>query len=395
MKNKILCVLVGCLISYNVYAKTSVSITFNGKNKSEVKTNEVTLYNFSDDLLNAVKHCSPYQEDFIKHNPNLKNMGFMFGGADFQVLIDIKGFTNEMCDFVITQKFVGVGGTENICSVDKEALAKILDAMNDKSSNLITQTFTTKSKMIDENGQVLELDEVENKVTGSAFDIMLTKVMGNNCYTKEIEPTQEETDYAKAKMLAFSDKFINSLKSCTPDKEVKSMFFVTKYAEIIGKKQGLCHVQNADFNFYISEDKISEITGFDKLYNLVTDNNIAKYRASEHYSLSLILPMIQKCSNSRFRSQGGGSMESYDKIKIKYGVSSEYNKGICALRIANELIIDEKTKDYSIQCNISDETRDMITSKYTILDNEEEDKKIGKQILAFLIKNKICAKANN
>ena len=392
MKKILFGILLSCIVSYNVFADTSVNVEISGQNvQSSVEKDEVTLYNFSDSLLTAVQDCSPYQEDFTDTNPNLKSIGQIFGGADFEVLINIKGFDNEMCNFVITQKFSGIGGTENVCSVDKEILSQIVSAMKNRSTELITETFTTQSTITDDGGNVLDTSEVNNTVTGSAFDIMLTKVMGNHCQIKELEPTQEEQEETQEQMLGFSEEFIDSLKTCTPNKEEKSMLFMTTEAEIVGKKEDLCHIQTSDFNFYIPKDKVAELTGFDKLYELVSDEKIAQYRIIKHYSLSSILPMIQKCSQKRYSSKGISTLEKMDKIKIEKSVTTQYDNGNCTLNIVNKLTVDNTLKDYSITCLISDENLNAITTNFAISGDDEENEQIGKQILDVLATNKLCA----
>ena len=81
-------------------AVNSVKIEF-GTSGIDYKKNAVKLYNFSDELLTAVKSCLPYQEDFTKNNPDLAQLGSFFGGIDFKVMVDIKGMNDNIQSLVV------------------------------------------------------------------------------------------------------------------------------------------------------------------------------------------------------------------------------------------------------------------------------------------------------
>ncbi|MBE6452949.1 MAG: hypothetical protein E7012_05635 [Alphaproteobacteria bacterium] len=386
MKKVVLFLLSGILFSLSSHAQ---SINTDDNINTATTAKEVRLYNFSDELLTSATNCTPYKEDFTANNPKLKNIGNIFGGTDFQIIVEIKGFQDEMCHFVITQNMAGFGGTKNLCSIDKKTLSDIVKAMKDKSPTPITETFTTKIQITDENDKIFDTAEVQNTVTGSAFDIMFSKVQGNYCQLEEIPPQQEESELAQEKITGFSDKFITSLKNCSPDKEHKNILFVSIEAEIIGKKDSLCHVRTPDFNFYLSEDQIINIKSFDDLYEFGNNEKIAKYRIIDNYDLTSVFPAIHDCQQKKSANQGQYTTNSFGNIQKEKSVSAEYNDNKCILKLINKLTINEKITDYGLKCYVSNKNCDIIVSQYSSKENSSD---IGKEILKALIKNKLCGK---
>ena len=356
------------------------------------KDNEVKLYNFSNELLNSVENCLLYREDFTENNPDLKKIGDMFGSADFQVFIDIRGWNKGMCDFVITQKIVGFEGTQNVCSVDKEVLSEIVEAMKDRSKELKTETFFTKSQVVDENGKVLDSYVVKNTVVGSSFDIVYSKVVGNYCEVKEVNPSIEEQEEIKEKTMDFSDKFKLSLKECLPDEERRNVLFLSFEAKIMGKKDDKCHIRTNDFDFYLSKEQVVEIGGFDELYKLINDKKSSRYRVLENYYLSEFFGAMKHCSEKSDFNSGVYEDGLFGDVKIKKSIEAKYVENKCVLRFMNRLMIENEAKDYSLKCVLSDKNRDVIISKYGL---GRYDEKKAKTILVNLIKKKICKRVEN
>ena len=333
-----------------------------------------------------------YREDFTENNPDLKKIGDMFGSADFQVFIDIRGWNKGMCDFVITQKIVGFEGTQNVCSVDKEVLSEIVEAMKDRSKELKTETFFTKSQVVDENGKVLDSYVVKNTVVGSSFDIVYSKVVGNYCEVKEVNPSIEEQEEIKEKTMDFSDKFKLSLKECLPDEERRNVLFLSFEAKIMGKKDDKCHIRTNDFDFYLSKEQVVEIGGFDELYKLINDKKSSRYRVFENYYLSEFFGAMKHCIEKSDFNSGVYEDGLFGDVKIKKSIEAKYVENKCVLRFMNRLMIENEAKDYSLKCVLSDKNRDVIISKYGL---GRYDEKKAKTILVNLIKKKICKRVEN
>ncbi len=388
---KILFILMCLTISDASAEKISFSIG-DGNATASVKAEEAKLYNFSDKLIEAATNCSVYHEDFTLANPELSNFGAMFGGAKFEVLVDINGTKDDKCEFDITQHIAGIGGQKYICAIDKKTQEELLEAMKSRSTEIVTQTFTTYSET-DVMGNTGKLP-VEQTVTDTIFNVTISKIFGNYCSIKEIKSTREEQEQSFYNMLKFSDKFIGSLKTCSPDKEEFTFVVMYDYAKIIGKKDQICHIQTSDFDIYAPNDMLSELTGFDKLYSLLEDKDNYQYKAFENYSLSSVLSFINNCKESPNNGLSTNSfMDAYKKIT---SISASHNDENCTLNIINKLEINGVQDDYSIVCNISDKNRDIILEKYSTLlnsdsnDNDEEIRKAGRTILASLVKSNLC-----
>lgn len=377
------------IMSTNAKAQ-SYNISFDSSSTTSTYTStKGTLYNFSKDLINAATNCTPYHEDFSNSNPNISNIGTIFGGTKYQVLIDIKGLKDNNCEFEITQNLKGLGGSKYICSITPETQAELLSAMKNRSTELVTETYTTYGTMTSEG--ITEKFPISQTETDTISKITIRKILAKNCEIEEITPTEEETIETQDNMLKFPNNFISSLNSCTPDKHDFSFFMFSTTIEIIGSKDQTCQVQTPEFNFYIPNNLISDITGLDKLYALSADNNIAKYRAFENYSHSSILLSIDKCEGN------GVSTETFgENNQITKSITGLKIDNTCTLKLTNILKTNDTKKDYSLTCKISENNRNKILSKYQhILDDKaksEERLKAGKSILKSLIKHNLCSK---
>ena len=385
MKKILFLILIILFIPISIYAQISIEYSLN-ETSVTTKKEDAVLYNFSNDLLSATYKCTPYKEDFTKNNPHLSNLGKMFG-TDFQVHIDIKGIKNNKCEFTVTQKFLGFGGTEYICTIDEQAQNLIIDAMKSKSTELLTETFTTKTMMMEENGDITDYGESKKTMTDTLFNITLSKILGNHCIIKEVIPSEEEKNIAEEKSFQFSNEFISALQTCSPYSDDKDNVVKFSDIKIIGNKNVYCHVRSENFDFFIPNEKLKEITNLKKLHDLIYDKNTAKYRVLENYSLSNIYKTIEDCNKkNNFSFSHNSSFEDY--YNIDRSISVEYKNNECLLKILNKLTIKNEITDYSIECKISDEEYNKIITDYKPKNNNYYEQ--GKNILKKLIKNKSC-----
>lgn len=392
MRNLFYFVFCICFIVFDVQATEISFSSTNGVTQTTTKAEKAILYNFSDDLINATSNCIPYFEDFSKSNPNVNNSGKMFGGAKVKVLIDIKGMEGDFCKFDVTHNIYGISNTKQVCSVDKFVLNEIIEAMKNRSTELVTKTFTTQNKMTIDG--ITKQYPQQNTMTDTVFNVTMAEIYGNYCELEIYEPSEQEQNDAAEKAMEFSDSFISSLNSCTQDREELSfLMFSHHYAEIIGKKDYLCHVRTNDFDFYIPEDIIPTLTDFRKLYELVSDKNIATYRKIENYMFDNIYSYVNKCQHSNYTTSSSGGFDE-NIYSVTRSISSSYKNNECALKLKNTLKIKDEKFDYSLICTISDEDRNAIISKYSgLLSNNTEKEeliKVGKFILKSLLKNKLC-----
>ena len=128
---------------------------------------EITPYNFSDSLLQATKGCSPYTEDVAEKNPQMASLAELFGGNEWKILIDIKGFNQDkLCHFTVSQNAGEITFSEYDCLASAEQMAELHKAMLDRSSQPVTETFTTYAEISDGNGN-FQKSPIEMTMTDS------------------------------------------------------------------------------------------------------------------------------------------------------------------------------------------------------------------------------------
>lgn len=303
--------LISIIFSTTVSA-ISGEFSFSSDTDSQTMTmqnDEATLYNFSDNLVAAAENCQSYSENFTDFNPDLKEVGAIFGNTDFEILVDIKGLSEDLCKFDVTQKIMG-SRIINHCSVNTDERKEIIAAMLDRSKELITETFT--SYAIIEEGNNTRRTPIQNTLTDTHFNIVFSKIMGNNCQQETQEPTEEEMEKMKKEFKSLSESFQQSLAKCNPDKETKLMIFFPITVEIVGKENNLCLIKYDDFDLHIPEDRITKITSLDDLDELLNNKNIATYNQKDTYDTSNLLDIIDNCT-----SQTSSSSKTIGSVEIK------------------------------------------------------------------------------
>lgn len=323
---------------------------FLGCSFSALAQAEPQPYYFSNELKNAVKNCITYSEDLYEKNPDMKEqassmMSMFFDRLDLseaKMILNIQGPQEDKCQIIVKYDYQFPMTQEYECALPQEAQDKLINAMNDKSTE-------TKTRKIGNNGFSMTM-------TAREFDLTFSEITSSFCKVVEHEPTEEEqaemeqkAKESMHKMMAFSDKFKNSLKSCTPDKDtIKVMGIDVNEVEIKGKEQGKCHIASHGFHILLNDDELS-LSGFDELAELMSDEKRATYRPS--YKYQGILFALSECEQKRSYAQGKGTL-TLGNIKIHQGVSSSYETGICQVLLSLTIDRDGKSEDHSLRCDV-------------------------------------------
>lgn len=342
--------------------ETSVSID---ASKITTKTSEVKLYNFSPELINAAKNCTPYQEDFIKSNPDLGQGIPMLGNAKLSVNVNIIGYDNQgKCQFSVHQKISGLADTVYNCTISSSRQKDIVSAMQDRSTTPITATFTTYST-IDYGDGTIEKQPMQQTMTDGKFNIVWAQTIAEDCQIKEQEPSMEEQKSLADNMQTFSEAFQTSLKQCQPASEEKQLFFMTEKAEIIGITEKGCHIKYSDFDLYVPLEKLSSIKTMEDIKAFVGDKENSKY-SPKFITLGLKDELIACLSSSAYH-QGASETTSTGNITVKNQMSSEKRDNECVLTFANTLITNGETTEYKKICRIP------LNKIPELLNEQEED----------------------
>lgn len=376
-------------------------------------TGEAKPYYFSEELKNAVSNCTPYSEDIYEKNPEMRKaasaMMSMFSdkldASDFKFIFDVKGKQGDKCQVFLTYDF-GFNKTELNCEFSAETQAKLVAAMNDKS----TETTTKK----------IDAGIMSVTTTGREYDFVVSEIMNRDCKPLEQQPpSQEKIKEMQHKMLAFSDRFKTSLKTCTPDTEVfKVMGMEMNKVKIKGKEKGKCHVVLQGFHILLNDNELS-LSGFDELGELVADETRATYSPSYKYQGTLFA--LSRCeqankNNSANQDFGSGKEEVSitDNVSVFRGVNSSYKDGACKLAITLVMKRNGKEEDHSLSCDIKQPQLSQYLAPYSKLleqhgpkvtfdegffansfgEQTEEVSKGDQELFLKLYKEGICKKVN-
>lgn len=372
-KLALLSILSALFITPTQAQETSVSI---GSNTVTTKASEVKLYNFSPELLSAAQNCTPYQEDFIKNNPDLGQEIPMLGGAKMAINIDVKGYNDQKkCLFSVTHEIPGLFNTTYECAISPEKQKEIISAMQDRSTNLITETFTSYTEVNYGDGRSEKLP-TQQTMTDGIFNIIWAKTIAEDCQAHTNTPSKEEQEKLADNMQKFSPEFLSALQQCQPQAEEKQFFFITEKIEIIGSENNACHLKYTDFDLYIPQAKIASIQSIEDIIALTKDKNISKY--TPKYMNMGIKNELSNCLKATSYHLGASESHTRGEITIKKQISSEKLNNECILTFSNTLTNNNEKSEYKKTCRIP------ISQIEGLLNIEEKD------ILQTIEKQKLC-----
>ena len=399
--------------------KTDISFSLTGgtNNTPHVvqKTNEPVLYDFSEQLTEAVEKCSPYRENFTERNPSLKNLGKIFGSS-FQIDIDIKGYENDLCSFSVTNSMGALGKMVHTCAITKEQQKEIVSAIKDKSKELVTETFSSVNKIKNEDGSTQESNQTTT-ITDTRFNIVYAKTMATACEMENVEPTQEDTEKLKAELNALPEEFLAALQNCSEQKAQRNILFFSQTAEIKGMKENKCEIVFDDFTLLLPSDISKTIKNWEDISNLSKDKTFSKFNYKTNYSYDGLMTLIGDCAKSEKCSASSGSSSStVGNVTKKSGMTLiECTQEGCSFKLLNIISVDGQETDYSIICNIPKTELNKIADEYAPLiekygkksginenggiwfqgaKSNDETKSADKKIMLYIQRNRMCRYEN-
>lgn len=357
---------------------TSIQIDLSGTTASATtKTEEVKLYNFSPELINAAQSCSPYEENFNKNNPELNKSIPFLGKQKMDITINIAGKDDKgNCKFNVTQKIPGIMTFLYDCAISPDLQKELVAAMQDRSTSPITETFTTYMTSTI-NGEI-QKTPMQQTMTDSKFNVTWAKTIAESCETVEQEPTQEEQQALKDSFNNLSESFQTSLQNCQKDIEEKNLMMIKETIEIIGWESKKCHVKYRDFDLYIPQDKLSSIKTIPNITDLLTDENITHY--TPKFQTQGLVSRLKDCASLKSPYNGFSSSKKINNIEINNKMSMEKSETECIITFKNSLNLNNQKKTYLNTCRVN---LDIIPELTTLI--TENDK-----MLEVLSQRKCC-----
>ena len=357
---------------------TSIQIDLSGTTASATtKTEEVKLYNFSPELINAAQSCSPYEENFNKNNPELNKSIPFLGKQKMDITINIAGKDDKgNCKFKVTQKIPGIMTFLYDCAISPDLQKELVAAMQDRSTSPITETFTTYMTSTI-NGEI-QKTPMQQTMTDSKFNVTWAKTIAESCETVEQEPTQEEQQALKDSFNNLSESFQTSLQNCQKDIEEKNLMMIKETIEIIGWESKKCHVKYRDFDLYIPQDKLSSIKTIPNITDLLTDENITHY--TPKFQTQGLVSRLKDCASLQSPYEGFSSSQKINDIEISNKMGMEKSDTECIITFENSLNLNNQKKTYLNTCRVN---LDIIPELTTLI--TENDK-----MLEVLSQRKCC-----
>ena len=307
-------------------------------------------YYFSDELKNAIKNCTPYIEDIYEKNPKMKKRAESFlrrfvdklDLSSAKMILDVKGMLDGKCHVFIKYDYIKPFAQEYDCLLPQEAQDKLVEAFNETSSEIKTESWKN--------------DSVSMTMTAQGFDLAMTEISNNFCKLVELSEEELAKKDAEAeknmrKMMLFSDKFKESLRNCEPDIEtLELMGMDVNKVEIKGKEKDKCHIVAHGFHLLLNENELT-LSGFDELGNLLSDEKKAIYRPS--YKYKGILFALGECEQEKSYKDWEETL-SIGEIKINQAVKGIYKNNMCQILLSLTMERNGRSEDYSLRCDVDD-----------------------------------------
>ncbi|MBR1756176.1 MAG: hypothetical protein IJ738_01245 [Alphaproteobacteria bacterium] len=315
---------------------------------------DVVLYNFGDDLMNAIQNCTPYREDFVANNPGLKQVFVDYvSNAELSVPIEIYGVENDFCHFSVQYGLLGQN-TVYDCRLNGEQLGELIAAMNDRSVEPVTETFMSEpQEIIDEKGNKKVISS-KMTVTGGRFMVTAVKMRQYACKLRIQTLSDEEQAELDAKARMLPKEFTDSLSKCEAAHTRYKMFVMEENVDILGWEKDKCHLTYRDFDLYLPKSKLKSVQTFDDFSGLLAEPTIAKYNYRATYNYEGLLFELAACYQKQELESNHKTYITYsDGVDAVSGVAGlGYTDESCRLELVNVLRVRDKVTDYGVICEI-------------------------------------------
>ena len=302
------------------------------------------IYNFSAPLLNAVKNCYKYNEEFTKINPDLTSSEAICQRFN----IRINGImADNLCHASVTHKTQDMGKTVYKCKLSRAERNELYQAMLNQSAEPITSTFSIKEEYEDENGK-LHQALTPMTMTDTAFNIALTKLKHNACTSDYEEPNESEQKLFNEYVLTFSENFQNKLKTCTSAQEYIKTPYLSKPIKIIGKEANTCVIDSGTFIYHIPMSDIYKLTNYDQLSTFAADPQIAKYVSTPDLRYGLFA--LSKCLKEEDDYQSPIQNQMINNIQMTKQTTSHNQDQDCVLKFMETVSRPDYYEAYETVC---------------------------------------------
>jgi hypothetical protein len=157
----------------------------------------------------------------------------------------------------------------------------------------------------------------------------------------------EEPEVIYAEEEVFPPHFMKNLITCNEDEESSGERTLT----IVGKKEGKCRLQYANFEMDVPMTLLGNIHGFDDLETLLKNKDISHYNYKADYIYDGLMYALNSCYNKK--DYDGNREELADEyVTITRGLYAEFSNDVCSVYLLNTQDIEGATTDYGVTCKL-------------------------------------------
>lgn len=337
---------------------------------------KVELYNFSEELINAVENCSEYATDFSVKDTPYARLGDFMGKMPSKSKFEIYYRDKDICRMRFRFIALGQGETRFNCRLNDKQRARIVQAMRDTSTEEYVITLPTEDEA--------DCSGCSSAVTfsGNLFDTTLAMIKPKACAELHILPTRDEIEAARVYTKTFSPDFHEALKKCQPAKGEDANQHRILGVEILGKAdKNKCRIKFADFEMTVDPHMFKSMTTVEDLQrSLLRKLDDAKYDYESKYDGTGMLFGLDACRQDNGFYDAGENIYMHGNIQKRNGLKAKRSREICEIVLKNTVeIANVYYRDYSLKCNVPVSQIDSLTALYIHLLEEngaqsEEDK---------------------
>ncbi len=343
---------------------------------SQEQPREAKLYDFSEELINAVENCSEYETEFSVKDTPYAHLGDFMGKMPSKSKFEIYYHDRNICRMRFRFIALGQGETRFNCRLNDEQRALIVQAMRDKSTEEYVITLPTEDER--------DCSGCSSAVTfsGNLFDTTLAMIKPKACAELHIMPTKDEIEAARVYTKTFSPNFHEALKKCVPAKGEDANHYQILGVEILGKTdKNKCRIKFADFEMTADPQMFKSLATVEDLQRaLLRKLDEAKYDYEAKYDSTGLLFGLDACRKNGGFYDAGENIFMHGNIQARNGLKAKRSREICEVVLKNTVeIADVFYRDYTMKCNVPVSQIDSLTAMYAHLLEEngaqsEEDK---------------------
>ncbi|MBR6355590.1 MAG: hypothetical protein IKR92_01930 [Alphaproteobacteria bacterium] len=333
---------------------------------------EAKLYEFSEELINAVENCSEYATDFSVKETPYAHLGDFMGKMPSKSKFEIYYHDKDICRMRVRFIALGQGETRFNCRLNDKQRAQLVQAMRDKSTEEYVVTLPTEDEA--------DCSGCSSAVTfsGNLFDTTLAMLKPKVCAELHIMPTRDEIEAARVYNKQFSEDFRATLKKCIPAKRDEVTGNLLDGVEILGKVENSdkCRLKFAGFEMTADPNIFKSVTTIDDLQRtLLRQLDDAKYDYENKYDGTGMLFGLHECRKGSASYNAGENIFMHGNIQVRNGLNAKRSREICEVVLKNTVeIANVYYRDYSMKCNVPLSQIDSLTATYAhLLETAEKE----------------------